>query len=700
MDQSVYLGLWTNWSRGSVLGLTFTTTRARGNLLIAFTAFFISFVATRVWKIVCLALHRSYSTSEPCDTAHHQQQVILRNSSSPESGIVALLRLVYTYRSSLKGRLLRRLSPVLLAILLVAGFSIAGGFSSSISSAVGDEVLATSANCGIIAASDMSISANALRTAVDSKRLSDATQYAQHCYAQDSAGMAQCQRYVVGKIATNVTDTSAPCPFEERICRTKENIRLDTGYVNSHSSIGLNAPESGRFAWRYVMHCAPLKTEGYTTNVTQGNSSWVRYHYGRGSSGSHDDVTSSPVTYAEISTFTVHGKSTLDGLLQPIPELDRPDGDVTIVFLVGNGVEFFESTDDAWYRATAKAGTISNLNSPETTQAYRPSEPASPMGCVEQWQWCNLASPTDQGCGPLARQLDAIYGAAPFFNLTSHDLDPDRPAVATSAGTRLVWPSLVLSSSPYAISSLFNYLGDKALASQDRFYSGVQWPIPLDQWQRDVTYWWHTMLSVVQAAFVETVYSNPDPELNPLRWGPLNPEEQKMCQRQKIRTTSYTSFNVFGLYFTYITGTVLVVISYSLEPLFQCLRRRRGHRQYAHLEWVANEQLQLHRLAHEPIGENSWYGCAKEVPTTDPNVRLPALDISDLEHPCFCAPGEKGEVSGPSLTAVDGSEEEHFGGALAEGRVLADTLSGNTTVDSRRQYGRSSAGVQVPTEAA
>ncbi|KAL9114279.1 MAG: hypothetical protein Q9227_001701 [Pyrenula ochraceoflavens] len=43
-DASIYLGLWTNWSHGTVRGATITLTKRDGGLLIAFLALFISTV--------------------------------------------------------------------------------------------------------------------------------------------------------------------------------------------------------------------------------------------------------------------------------------------------------------------------------------------------------------------------------------------------------------------------------------------------------------------------------------------------------------------------------------------------------------------------------------------------------------------------------------------------------------------------------
>lgn len=59
---TVHLGTWTNWSRGQVMGATLTTTRQYGNLFIAFTAFFVGFVASRFWKMAWLVIRLYFSS--------------------------------------------------------------------------------------------------------------------------------------------------------------------------------------------------------------------------------------------------------------------------------------------------------------------------------------------------------------------------------------------------------------------------------------------------------------------------------------------------------------------------------------------------------------------------------------------------------------------------------------------------------------
>lgn len=90
IQYQVHLGIWTDWTRGSILGQTLTLSRNNANLLIAFTASFVVFVGSRIWGIACLSLHRAYSTAEQRDALHHQRQVLLRNSSSSDSGLVSL----------------------------------------------------------------------------------------------------------------------------------------------------------------------------------------------------------------------------------------------------------------------------------------------------------------------------------------------------------------------------------------------------------------------------------------------------------------------------------------------------------------------------------------------------------------------------------------------------------------------------------
>lgn len=273
-------GTWVNWSRGRMMGATLTLNRGDADLLIAFTAFFIAFVTTRTWRIFCFALHRVYSTPGLQDGVYHQRQAILRNSSSPESAIHLLLKLFWSNRLSMNR--FRPLSAAIVAILCIGAFTIAGGFSSQISTAVGSEVLLKATNCGFLGAVDAFENGNRFFTGIahDSQRIDDAANYAQQCYSDIKTGNLNCGRLIKKTLPMNI-DLQAPCPFDDSMClSTSGNIRLDTGYVNSHEDLGMNAPDDQRFRWRNVLQCAPLVTAGYTSETNTANGNDTLYHYG------------------------------------------------------------------------------------------------------------------------------------------------------------------------------------------------------------------------------------------------------------------------------------------------------------------------------------------------------------------------------------------------------------------------------------
>lgn len=149
--------------------------------------------------------------------------------------------------------------------------------------------------------------------------------------------------------------------------------------------------------------------------------------------------------------------------------------------------------DDDWYRATTRSNTVmANLDTNGSNwkePGYMSDEAASPLGCIQQQQWCNLAYPKDRGCGPLAGHLDSVYGEGPLFNLTDEDMDKDSPTPTGAAATRMNWHALMTFAHPVAIINTLRHLGPKSLISQTKLYAGVQFPLPRNQWQLDVANW-------------------------------------------------------------------------------------------------------------------------------------------------------------------------------------------------------------------
>ncbi|KAB2570276.1 hypothetical protein BFW01_g7609 [Lasiodiplodia theobromae] len=119
---------------------------------------------------------------------------------------------------------------------------------------------------------------------------------------------------------------------------------------------------------------------------------------------------------------------------------------------------------------------------------------------------------------------------------------------------------------------------------------------------------------------------------------PQNKTEQRFCRSQKILSTAYTNFNTFGLCLTFIVGTIIVVLSYTIEPLASWIQKRRRLDTYSRLEWSINETLQLQRLAHEELGVGVWHNGAEAIPFTENGERLATVDLTDPDHPRLKAP--------------------------------------------------------------
>jgi hypothetical protein len=278
---AVRLGLWTNWSRGRIFGPTLTLERRHGDLIIGFTAFFIAYVGTRFWRIICLACHHTYSTRDPRYAFHHQRQAILRNSSSAESGLWSLSLLLWAWRHEKLSGLLHSLLVISLAVVCLGGFLIAGGFSSFISSSVGNQVLIDSDDCWYFR-EQSNLQNEPSKTAWKARAISNAQNYASNCYSSNTSGALSCSSYVSSKLPTAIADLNAPCPLKDSsICKSNSsNIYLDTGHIDSNDHLGLNFPPEDRILFRRVLHCAPLVTVGHHVSNRTASANYTQYNYG------------------------------------------------------------------------------------------------------------------------------------------------------------------------------------------------------------------------------------------------------------------------------------------------------------------------------------------------------------------------------------------------------------------------------------
>ncbi|KAG6357480.1 hypothetical protein INS49_013357 [Diaporthe citri] len=253
---------------------------------------------------------------------------------------------------------------------------------------------------------------------------------------------------------------------------------------------------------------------------------------------------------------------------------------------------------------------------------YRSDEAASPMGCIQQYQYCNA----EHKCGELASFYDAMITAAPFLGTP---LDQLKGYVNASGRTssQFIWFERIMYSG-YDLASLIKIMRTSALASRSSYAMGTFGQIPNNQWKLDVTHWWTALLAAKQTAFVSVARGPRNPLLLQSTGYPENEYMKQLCHSQKVRSTKYTSFSLFGLYFTFTTGAFIMLISYLLEPIFQYLARRHKYEEYKYIEWTGDETLQLQRMAYQGLGSEAWSGYTDSVPKTRPGYFLADLHLA------------------------------------------------------------------------
>lgn len=148
MSAKIYIGFWTNWSRGKILGATLTLDEQNSGLLTAFIATFVTIVGVQLWKVLSYLIHQFNSRSSAQDGLHHQKKIIFRNSPTPGSAAWTFLQQAWAWRGKAKSPLMRTLPWAMFGITYIVLFALLAVFSSQISAVPGTARLVIGEACG------------------------------------------------------------------------------------------------------------------------------------------------------------------------------------------------------------------------------------------------------------------------------------------------------------------------------------------------------------------------------------------------------------------------------------------------------------------------------------------------------------------------------------------------------------------------
>lgn len=189
------------------------------------------------------------------------------------------MQLAWSWRAVADGYLARTLPTIIFATSAFCAFTVAGGFTSWISSGIGNDVLIDGSRCGRVYSAVLSSDTMPLMYPAISQSLNNAANYAQQCYSFNATGTLDCTTFVKSRLKY-ASVNNAPCPFTDSMCRSNDsNLLLDSGLISS-DDLGLNMPSDQRMYWRGVLHCAPLNTDGFVSDASTTYNNYTRYWYG------------------------------------------------------------------------------------------------------------------------------------------------------------------------------------------------------------------------------------------------------------------------------------------------------------------------------------------------------------------------------------------------------------------------------------
>jgi hypothetical protein len=313
--------------------------------------------------------------------------------------------------------------------------------------------------------------------------------------------------------------------------------------------------------------------------------------------------------------------TTLVNTWKPIAELLVPEADVSVIYLGTNGVGSFTPVNDQWFEATK--GPRNRTNILGLSQVYESDQPGRALGCVQLYQFCNPSLKQNISCTPLLGIFEAVTVAS-----TTIFSEPKQRET-------FLWSASAIRYMASGLSELVYAMKGAALLASDSLSPDGQYSLPTNQWELEVEHWFKFTLADLQRAILDQATGPTVSDAGGFHTPPKTAEGRAVCGNQKIRSDSYTSFNVLGLILIFSIGGLIMLISAYLPWATE--RMQRNNKLFASLEWITNDTLQLQRLAHEAAGSGNWEGACNSHPQTQKDDLLAVLDITNPKHPVLRA---------------------------------------------------------------
>lgn len=260
------------------------------------------------------------------------------------------------------------------------------------------------------------------------------------------------------------------------------------------------------------------------------------------------------------------------------------------MFLAAHAINFAKPSDDPWFSAhRPNPGPVNRTY-------YFSDHLLSPLGCVEQFQFCNPKK------GDACTSLSGIVPATAAAKFTL-DLSPMQSAIVD-----------LLINAIYANNAII--LQPTQLLADDTSNDGVQMPLPNNQWVIELQDMHNRVLAEIQRIIVDYARSPSSPTAKQFLVVP-DKNYRSLCSMIRARTSGqFSSINTYGLALTVGLGTLIILANIFLESMIRCFQRRRKAAHRGVDTWVEDGLLQVHKNTLVLAGPEEWQNIDDAVPTT------------------------------------------------------------------------------------
>lgn len=220
-----------------------------------------------------------------------------------------------------------------------------------------------------------------------------------------------------------------------------------------------------------------------------------------------------------VDSFVINGSMTNIYSMQPIPPLSPVEADIHFFFLAANSLFFSQPVDDPWYSTHQVIGSrsvMSSSNISGTMEIIVQDEPLSPLACTISEQYCNSNLPEDTRCPRMGGTYESERLAQGIWSSTrQHSVFKWIANINT-----LISPTLDM---------VPKTLQAGALTAKYGSQSGMQGPLPDNQWQLETEYWHAASLVALQWYVVSTATGPSDESIKPWLVTLNGTEESSLC---------------------------------------------------------------------------------------------------------------------------------------------------------------------------